>query len=188
MHLKKTGKNLNVGVGLVSFLLVVVYHELQKRRLSKDLLGTPDSDAVQRDLKIKIIGRMGYVLWLLSALAYVAAYLRYAPVLGNVPLIVAAVCCLFGLGGLRKVLRDYRKVCNQEFEIRRDVLVDKKIETDSEGSDSYRLYYQSGDRKWDTHTTWKNYELINIGDTVVAVYLEGNQKPTLHYDHQGNAK
>jgi hypothetical protein len=187
-QLKKTGKNLNLGMGMVALILAAVYHGLQKRRLSKDLLGTPDADTVQRDLKIKIIGRMGYVFWLLSALVYGVAYLRYSMVLGNIPLIVAVVCCVFGLGGLKNVIGDNRKTSNKEFQVSRDVLVDKQISTDSDGGDTYRLYYESGDRKWDTGTSKKNYYQVSVGDTVVAVYLEGNKKPTLHYDHQGNAR
>lgn len=187
-QLKGTGRLLYIGWIMPAFLLGFVYHVLVNFRMSKDCLGTPDMDTVQRDLKIHILSRFWGAFSFLCMLGYGLMYWRYSPLLGKIPLIIAGVCCPLWLWNLLIGIRDYRYVKLGEFQLHRDVLVNKEIKTDSEGSDSYHLYYQSADRKWDTTTNEENYQKAQIGSSVLAVYLKGKNKPTLHYDHRGNAK
>lgn len=187
-QLKGAGKLLHIGWFMPAFALAFVYHFLVNSRMSKDCLGTPDMDTVQRDLKIHILGRFWGAFSFLCMLGYGLMYWRYSPLLGKIPLIIAGVCCPLWLWNLLIGIRDYRYVKLGEFQLHRDVLVNKEIKTDSEGSDSYHLYYQSADRKWDTTTNAENYQKAQIGSSVLAVYLKGKNKPTLHYDHRGNAK
>lgn len=187
-RLKGTGKYLYIGFFLTACALAFLYHFLVNSRMSEDCLGTPDMDTVQRDLKLHILGRLWGAFSFLCMVGYGLMYWRYSPLLGKIPLIIAGVCCPLWLWNLLIGIRDYRYVKLGEFQLHRDVLVNKEIKTDSEGSDSYHLYYQSADRKWDTITNEENYQKAQIGSSVLAVYLKGKNKPTLHYDHRGNAK
>lgn len=187
-QLKGAGKLLHIGLFLPAFALAFVYHFLVNSRMSKDGLGTPDMETIQRDLKIHILDRPWGAVLFLCGLGYGLMYWRYFPLLGKIPLIIAGVSGVLWLWNLLIGIRDYRYVKLGEFQLHRDVLVNKEIKTDSEGSDSYHLYYQSADRKWDTTTNAENYRNAKIGYSVLAVYLKGQKKPTLHYNHQGNAK
>lgn len=186
-QLKNDGRGLYIGLGLCALILAFLYNSLQKRRLTKELIGTPDSDTVQRDLKLKILGSGGCAFWPLSAVFYGVAAWRYSMLLGDGAWVVCGICCLLGVRKWVVTIRNCRRVESGEFELRHDVLVDKQEYHDTEGS-SYTLYYQNDNRKWKLNTSRKNYERAEIGDTIVAVYLAGNKKPTIHYNHEGNAQ
>ena len=184
--LRRSRLLLPLSVALLALLLTAVYSLLQRRKLTKDCRGTPDTDTVQRDLKIKIRSRFLRPFMLLCALGNGLVYWRYAVLQVNFALTIGAVCGLLWLWNMLTTIRDYRCAENEDFEVRRDVLVDKQESSDSD-TNYYHLIYQSGDRTWKANTSEKNYQKAKIGDVVVAVYLPGKKKPTVHYNHNGDA-
>lgn len=184
--LRRSRSVLPVGVAFLALVMTLVYIWLQQRNLTKDCRGTPDTDMVQNDLKIKIRSRFLRPFLLLCVMGNCLVYWRYAVLEPNASVTVAAICGLFWIINLLTTIRDYRRVENENFEIRRDVLVDKKESSDSD-STNYFLYYQNGERTWRHSTTEKTYHKARIGDAVIAVYLPGKKRPILHYNHDGNA-
>ena len=184
--LKRSRLLLPLSVALASLLLTGVYIWLQRRSLTKGCRGTPDTDMVQNDLKIKIRSRFMRPFLLLCVVGNCLVYWRYSVLQVNAAVTAASVCGLFWLWCMLTTIRDYRRVENENYQLRQDVLVDKKESSDSD-STYYHLYYQSGQRKWKASTSEKSYHKARIGDAVVAVYLPGKKKPILHYNHDGNA-
>lgn len=66
-----------------------------------------------------------------------------------------------------------------------DKLIDKNI-VSGEDSASYILTYKSDiGVTWKANVSLKRYNQEDLGDIVHAVYLNGKQKPILHYDKHG---
>lgn len=172
---------------IVCLALSGLYMFLQQLHLSKGLRGTPDRDTVQKDLKIKIRSRILRPFLLLCWISYGLLFLRYSVVLEATPLILAIVSFCGWLYCMAQTIRDYRNVEMDDFRLQRDVLVDKSEDTDSEGSTTYSLKYQGDSGAWSRNVPYKDYNLACVGDAVLAAYLPGKKKPTLHYTRDGIA-
>ena len=174
-----------MGIWLLSFGLAGAYVLVQRLRLSGKNGGTPDTETICHDIKVMILSRFFRPFLLLCGIGYGAAYWRYSVVFGKIPLIVAMISGVLWLYCMYTTVRDLRWAENGEYELRRDVLVDKEESSDSEGNSSYVLYFEGNGKKWKTGTKAKNYEQAQIGDVVTAAFLPGKKKPTVYYGRNG---
>lgn len=169
-------------VPFVLFLLFLglssVYSLVQRQALSYAVL--PDTQTICRDIKIKVRSRMARPFFLLCILGYGFLYLRYSVLFGIIPLMISLAAAAGWLFCMFTTIRDYRRADRGDYELRRDVLVDKKDFSDAESS-SYILCYKSGERTWKSSTDFGTYNRAKIGDVTVAVYLPGKKKPIVHY-------
>lgn len=186
-QLRKNARGLYAGGIFIPLLLVLVYHFLLRKKLTKGCHGIPDSDTVMHDIKIKIATRFFRTAMLMIGVTLGVFYWLYGLILGKASGVIALVCMTLWIIGLLRAIRDYRQAEQGDFELSRDVLVEKKEISDSDG-DSYYLHYQNGDRKWKTGTSFTNYNRAKVGAAVVAVYLPGHRKPIVHYNHEGDAR
>ncbi len=171
----------------VALGLALLYGAVIRRMRSNILYAECRSDAIKRDLRLTVAAREGIPCMSLCLMFLILLYLRYPFVFVDSPLIAVAVIvfvvllCIFF-----KTIRDLTRIKNDNYEIRRDILVDKKIESDSEGGDSYVLYYESRGRKWHKTVSVKKYTLAEVGDCITAVYFKKSKKPVLHYNRIGD--
>lgn len=186
-QLRKNARSLYAGGIIIPLLLVLVYHFLLRKKLTKRCPGTPDPDTLLHDIKIKIATRFFRTAMLLIAVAMGIFHWCYGLVLGKGVGGIALVCMVLWIPGLLRAIREYRQAEQGDYELSRDTLVEKK-EISSADDSSYYLYYQNGDRKWKVSTTFTNYCRAKVGSAVVAVYLTGHAKPIVHYSHEGDAR
>lgn len=187
-QLKRNSAVVPVSIAILLAGLTAIYTLIQHNRLSRICLGTPDRETVKKDIKIKIRSRFLRPYLLLCGIGYSFLYWRYCVVLNQTPLILAIICGAGWLCCIYATIRDYRHAENDDFELRRDLLVDKQESTDSDGDTTYSLYYKSGEQTWHTNVNATIYSHAKIGQTIVAAYLPSKKKPIIHYDSLGNAR
>lgn len=172
---------------ILSSIITIAYSFLIKSRRSKEMQNTSDREVIERDMKLTVQSRFFRPLSLLLLVFFVFLLLRYPVILKKEAFIAVAICAVFWLWSMYTTIRDYRYIKNENYEIRRDVLIEKKYIPDSDG-DVYKLKYSSDEKTWTTNTDKKTYEKIKEGDIISAVYLPKKKKPLLHYDINGTAK
>lgn len=185
-ELEGEGRMLIFSAPMLMYILSGLAGMLIRNRRSRGICGTPDRETIARDLKLTILGRMSHFFWFLIGAGYLTMWWRYPAVYQKKTLIAAAVCGVTWLWCVFRDIRDDAKVRHQEFEVRRDELVQKEYIPDSEG-DTYRLHYRSGERTWSRDVSERYYNSVSEGAKILAVYLPGEKKPSLHYDLDGNA-
>lgn len=163
---------------------VCIYNYAVKSRRSKSQYGTPESEVICKDIQLTVIGRFWRPFSLLISLIMLFLILRY-PSFSDMWIYFEIGIAAFWLYTLYSAIRDYRCAQRGEFEVRRDVLFKKKIVSDSDGVDTYRLYYKSNEKTWSTSVSESNYDVAEKGDIVIAVYLPHSKRPIIHYDRHG---
>ena len=169
----------------IGFFPAAIWRTLIHGRRNKHLLSVPDTETVEKDARLTILGRFSLLLWPTLAAGYGAAALRYPAVFGTVVRIIVAACAIIWLWCVILAIRDRRLIAHGEYELRRDTLIYKRIDEDSD-SISYELTYRTADREWTSSTSRHLYDLATVGDTITSVYLPKRKKPLLHYDRFGN--
>ena len=159
---------------------------LQKRSLTKSNRSQPDRETIQQDIKTMVRGRFMRPFLLFCWLGYAFLHWQYSMLFGQLSLIVAAVCFVLWLFCMYTAIRDYRHADSDDFTVHRDVLVEKKELSDSDGT-TYVLYYNNSEKTWKTTTKESTFHRTKEGDMVLAVYLPGKSKPILHYNLDGDA-
>ena len=152
---------------------------------SKKNSAIPDTEVLEKDLKLTVLGRFSLAIWILVSVLLFVLVWRYPVIMPRWISVAAVVCLILWLISVFKAARDIRLINNAEYEIRRDVLIDKNH--DSSDGDTYELTYKSQDKEWKTTVTKEVYHNTQKGDTVVAVHLPGKEKPLIHYDVSGDA-
>lgn len=164
-----------------------VWSWLVHSRRSKGVVGMPEPDVLQRDVRLTIYGRYFLGFWALFTVACLVAKWRYPMVFGNeLRLLVIAGAVLFFVCLLRAVY-DIASLNEENFEVRRDVLEKKEFDRDPDGTTCI-LHYRSGERVWKAVASKKRFDATREGDTVLAVYLRNKRRPVMHYDQQGIAR
>lgn len=169
---------------LLSGGLSTVYKTVISNKRSKEIHSTPDRETIQKDMKLSVQAQFGRPFWLLLLAFFIFLCLRYPAVVGNLGMLLVAVSGVCWLIFMCITIRDYKRIKNENYEIRRDVLIEKKCIPDSEG-DTYKLIYRSGEKTWKKTTNKESYEKATEGDTVMSVYLPKKKQPLLHYDING---
>lgn len=180
------GQLLVVTIPLFSIMMSLVLHILIIRKRSNKLPGTPDRETIVQDILMTIRGRMFRFFWILVSVGYLLLCWRYPSQFQHKTMIAASLCGAAWLWCVCRDMRDSRIAKRQEFDIRRDTLVQKEYIPDSEG-DTYKLHFRSGDKYWDTNVSKRYFDSMSEGSTVLAVYMPGKKKPMLHYNVFGDA-
>lgn len=133
-------------------------------------------DCLDKDLNIELVEKCGsWIAPLILGLAYSGLYvvLREGyPYLWIMPALLLVIAAL----SLRNWLHQLRMVRNGAYRLTQQTLVDKKIK-DNDDSVTYLLVYSDSEVQWERSVPRKRYNAAEIGETVDAVFLEGNKKP-----------
>lgn len=183
-QLKRSGSRVPFTSILLFASLAGIYILIQKSFRPKHTRGIPDTETIRKDIQAKIRRRFLRPFLLLCWVGYSFLYWRYSISLSQTPLFLAGISGAGWLYCMFATIRDYRCAENDDFELHRDLLVDKQ-EYEDDGSYTYWLCYQRGDRTWKTKVKADVFSRAKIGDSVVAVYLPGRKKPIVHYDSDG---
>jgi len=179
--LKKGSMGVNISVVMAALILAVGYTLAQKIGLTKKGSDAPDQETIRNDLKIKVRSRLMRPFLMLCGVGFGLLDWRYSAVLGQLPLGLAAACAAGWLYCLYTTTRDYRRVENDEFELRQDVLTNKWESSDSDGT-TYTLVYKSNEQTWQTTVNAKIYCRAAIGDMILAAYFPGKKRPVIYYN------
>jgi len=186
-QLKGNGRMVPLFFTFLFFGLATLCKLAQRCSLTRQSVGILDTETIQSDIKAKIRGRVLRPFLLFCWISYGFLYWQYSVLFGQYLLIAAVVCGAGWLCCMYTTVRDYRCVENGDFEVRRDTLVEKKEQSDSDGT-SYILVYENDERKWNSVVSKANYIRGEVGSTTQAAYLPGKKKPIVHYDPLGNAR
>lgn len=133
-------------------------------------------DCLDKDLNIELVEKCGFwVASLILGLAYLGLWtvLREGyPYLWIMPALLLVIAAL----SIRSWLRQLRMVRNGSYRVAQQILVDKKTE-DNDDSVTYLLVYSDSKVQWERSVPRKRYNAAEIGETVDAVFLEGDKKP-----------
>lgn len=176
---------------LMTFLLMCMafaWLAVMQSRRSKGVVGMPEPEVLQRDLRLTIYGRFWLAFWVLFTIATVLMYLRYRMILGGVMLLSTIAGAVMSVVCASRVSRDLGYLKAGDYVVKRDVLVDKDVYRHRRCGRTYRLWYSSGNTKWPSSVTPHYYHEARLGDTALAVYLPGKKQPVLHCDRQGDAR
>ena len=174
---------------MVAFVAAAGWRGWTHRKRSKNLVGAPDQEQLERDLRLTVYGRMSLSSWLILAILTGALWWRYPLFIEGWVKYVAVGSIVIWLISLVVAIGCLRVIKNQEYRVTRDILVEKSTSYDSEDGFTYTLTYQTDcGTRWDKNTTERIYTILNEGSGVIAVYMPGKQKPVLHYDGWGNAE
>lgn len=177
-----------ISVDVIFCMLIAAFlRDFRRRHLTAGLQSSVETAALEKDLHIIIRGRVARVLWLLLTILFGGFRLAFPLLFGKGYMIAAAVTGVFWLITMTNALIATYKVRHGMYTVHIDQLVKKDTGTDSDGAPVYRLYYESGSRRWDSSVSQAEYQRANVGATVVAVYLQGCSRPIMHYNHLGKA-
>ena len=179
---------LGVMIPFTCFFLMLVWNSVINGKRSRNNPDSPDKETVARDLKLTILSRRFPVMCLLVCVGYGLMYWRYGRFIGNWCPVVIAILGAGWLLDVFRAIRDWGAVKREEYELRRDKLIQKEHTTDGDNDDVYYLHYSNGSSTWKKQVNLKKFTEAVVGTTLLAVYLPGKKKPAYHYDEAGDAQ
>lgn len=172
-----------------SFVIPSIWCRGLKRKRSRDVAGMPDTETVERDIRLTIFSGVPLYFWPMLSLACLALLLRYSAATGEWLPYVLVFCALVAVMLLVNAMRKLHALKNRQYLLRRDYLANKESKYDSEDGFQYYLYFHGADgNKWSKTTSEAEYRSIQPGNTVVSVYMPGQKKPFLHYNTAGKVE
>lgn len=117
-------------------------------------------------------------------LVVVIIFLMFRGDAGNIPSL--SLLCL-GLGTVSFIpwLKDTKLIRRGKFRHSVHTLVNKETQESDNGTDYY-LVYSDGNLTWSHKVSRRKYKEAQMGETVIAVFLEGRKKAHLVYDDLKN--
>lgn len=141
---------------------------------------------IYQDLRGKVLRGSAFWIGLFCiAAVWLAVYLLRPKVYSAIFAALGVIALVTGVILLVCWIRRLRLIENRQCIIGRDVLVNKTVDKDSDGT-TYYLHYSSGQKEWKRSVMPKKYAAAQIGTVIETVRLKEKGRPYLCFSRSDN--
>lgn len=138
-------------------------------------------ETVAQDLPKAVFSKNMFIVPLIPALGGAALLSRYYDAAGGLVFLAEGAALIGSAVMLKNYLRKMKLVREGRYILRRDYFVSKRFQYDSDGPDRYYVTFTNGQNTWEENMGKRLYDILEPGDTIDTVYLEGEKKPIMRH-------
>lgn len=172
------GSGIMISAVVCCLLAGTVWKWVLRRFLSKEKNVIPETEILERDLRLTILSRKAPIAWMVLGGLQIAVWVYYLGVFSADKLIFPAICIVIGVLCLVSVFRKLRLVNEPRYRLEKHMLIRKE----QAYGNKYRLVFKGNNgQEWSKIVKEKEYLSVRTGSTILTVHLPGKAEPVLRY-------